>query len=112
MIFFKLLGQYALNWLNLFDHALNTLLLGDADETVSARTARARASGNRAACWFCDFLTWGQKMATFGKVTRDHCDYALDKSIEPNTKEIWDWNTDTIRKNPVGEVIVIEKETL
>jgi hypothetical protein len=103
-LFFKLLGQYCLNWLNLLDHMGNTFLMGDANETMSARTARARNAGSKPACWFCNFLTWAAKVVTFGKVNRDHCDYALDASVLPNSKEIWDWNRGTIRKNPVTEV--------
>lgn len=102
------LGQYALNWLNLLDHALNCLLLGDADETVSARTARARNAGSRPACWFCDFLTWAQRVVTLGKVTRDHCDYALDRQVSPNSREIWSWSRGEILETPESQVQVIE----
>jgi len=107
--FFMYLGQYLLNWLNLLDHALNTLLLGDADETVSARTARARNAGSKPACYFCAFLTWGQKVVTFGTVTRDHCDYALDRQTSTNSREIWSWSQGKILDKPEGEVTVTEK---
>ena len=106
--FFFYFGQYLLNWLNLLDHMLNTLLLGDADETVSARTARARNAGSKPACWFCAFLTAAQRIVTFGQVTRDHCDYALDKSVKPNTREIWSWSSGTLDATPVSEVDVTE----
>jgi hypothetical protein len=85
-------GAFILNGLNLADHALNWLLLGDADETVSARAARARAAGMKWAVWFCWLLTWLQKIVTAGQVTMDHCDYAANKSIKPNTGEIMDLN--------------------
>ena len=87
---------------------LNTLLLGDADETVSARTARARNAGSKPACWFCAFLTWAQTVVTGGAVTRDHCLYALDKSIKPNSREIWSWSSGTFNQTPVSEVDVTE----
>lgn len=103
-------GQYFLNWLNLFDHAINTVLLGDADETVSARTARARKAGQKWAKWLCATLTFFQKIVTFGQVTRDHCDYALDKSIMPNTREIWSWSSMSIHETPENEVEVIDKD--
>lgn len=86
----ELVGQYCLNWLNLIDHAGNTLLAGDANETMSARAARARQAGQRWASWFCAFLTFGQIVVTFGRVRRDHCDYALDASVLPNSREIVD----------------------
>jgi len=82
--------------------------MGDSDETISARTARARNAGAKPACWFCSFLTWGQRIVTFGAVTRDHCDYALDKSVKPNAREIWSWSDGKINETPVSEVIVIE----
>lgn len=101
-------GQYLLNWLNLLDHFGNTLLFGDADETLSARTARARDAGQIWAKWACSFLTFATKMVTFGKVDQDHCQYALDKSILPNSREIWSWSTNSFDSIPVSEVQVIE----
>lgn len=86
----ELLAHYILNWLNLLDHAGNTLLLGDANETMSARAARARAAGRRWAAAFCALLTVGQVIATFGRVRRDHCAYALDRSALPNSEELVD----------------------
>ena len=106
MILLRLLGQYILNWLNLLDHAGNCLLLGDADETISARVARARAAGRRWAWWGCRLLTWGQIVATAGRMRRDHGDYALDKRTRPNSREILDlcrWPP-RLRRRPVNEV--------
>jgi hypothetical protein len=40
MSFLSNVGQYLVNWFNFGDHALNTVLLGDSDETVSARISR------------------------------------------------------------------------
>ncbi len=88
-----LINQYFLNLANLADHILNTLLLGDPNETVSARTARARRAGRRWAVWACKALTLGARIVTFGQVTGDHCDYALNEQVLPNCREIVDWNT-------------------
>ena len=106
----RLAGQYALNWLNLLDHAGNTLRGGDADETISASVARARAAGVLWAYWFCRLLTWGQTVVTFGTVTRDHCDYALDPAFRQNTREIINLDTwpPTINWRPVSEVHITE----
>lgn len=103
-------GQVVINLLNLLDHTANCLLLGDADETVSARTARARRAGWRWAGTACRFLSWMAKVVTFGKINRDHCAAALDKSSQPNSREIWDWNTMTIRKTPKSVVEVVSED--
>ncbi len=108
--FFMYLGQYLLNWLNLLDHALNCFLLGDSDETLSARTARARNAGSKPACYFCTFLTWAQKIVTLGTMTSDHCNYALDKSVLPNAREIWNWSKGDINATPVATVDDVELE--
>ena len=102
------IGQFFLNILNLLDHALNALLLGDADETVSARTARARNAGRHWAFALCDFLAFATKVVTFGKIDHDHCAMALDKSVRPNSREILDLNTMSFNKTPVSEVEVID----
>lgn len=100
--------QYALNWLNLLDHLGNCLLLGDPNETISARTSRARAAGSKAAALFCSFLSWAAHVVTFGTVNQDHCDYALKSSILPNSREIWDWDTNTIRSTPTTIIDDVE----
>ena len=41
-----------------FDQGLNTLLLGDPDETLSRRAGRARAKGERWGCYLCKVLDW------------------------------------------------------
>jgi len=92
----KYVGQYFLNFLNLLDHTGNFFLLGDPNETISARTARARAAGQIWAKYFCKFLSFGAELVSFGSFTGDHCDYALNDKILPNSREIWDWNTNTI----------------
>jgi hypothetical protein len=104
------IGQYALNWLNLADHAVNTLLLGDADETVSARVARARKAGHIWAFYACSTLSFTVKVITLGHINRDHCVHALDTS-RPNTGEIWNWSTCSINPTPVSEVQVIDNGT-
>lgn len=101
-------GQYCLNWLNLLDHTMNTLLLGDANETVSARTGRARAAGQKWAIYACKALTFLAKVFTFGQSTEDHCTYALDPTILPNSREIWSWSTMSIDATPVTEINDIE----
>jgi hypothetical protein len=101
-------GQYFLNWLNLIDHAGNTLLLGDANETISARTARARNAGQVWASYACKILSFGAKVVSFGGFTGDHCTYALDEKILPNSREIWNWDDMSIR--PVPETIIDDIE--
>lgn len=110
MLALRLVGQYFLNWLNLLDHAGNCLLLGDADETISARVARARAAGRRWAWWGCRLLTWGQIVATAGRMRRDHGAYALDKQGRPNSREILDlchWPP-RLRRRPRSQVRIID----
>lgn len=101
-------GQYGLNWLNLLDHALNTLLLGDADETMSARVARARNAGQAWAGDFCKFFSFATKVITLGHIDRDHCTWALDPAFRPDSREIWNWSTMSLNPVPVSEVEVID----
>ena len=103
----KLTWQFIINGLNLLDHAGNWLLLGDADETLSARTARARRAGVAWAVGVCNLLTSGQKLVTCGKMTVNHCDYALDKAVKPNSREILDLTVwpPRFRRSPVNEVM-------
>jgi hypothetical protein len=93
-------GQFALNIANLLDHALNTILLGDANETVSLRTARARRSGARWAIHACNVLTFASRVATLGFASEDHCTWALDESLGQVSREIWDWNTGVLHQLP------------
>lgn len=105
--FFTDCGQYFLNWLNLFDHALNTLLLGDMNETLSKRIARARIAGHTWAVVACKILTWGAYIFTLGQLNRDHCTYAIDSS-PPVTAEIWSWSTDQIDPTPITIINDVE----
>jgi len=103
----QLLWQYVLNWINLADHALNVLLLGDCYETVSARVGRAKNSGVYWAIQFDCFLTFCQKILTDGKETEDHGEYALDPKVVPNSREILDlchWPP-KFRLEPVNTVL-------
>lgn len=81
--------QVACNALLALDLALNTALLGQPRETVSKRTARARAAGSKAATIFCAILTWvGNR---FG-ANRDHCTWA-DSGGPSIAAEVWHWST-------------------
>lgn len=81
--------QYAFNIALGFDQWVNTLLLGDPDDTLSGRCGRALASGKPK--WFVPYLA-GFVDYLFLKLfnQKNHC---LD-SIEPEdrmTYEIWKW---------------------
>lgn len=107
----RLVGQFLLNGLNLLDHALNWLLLGDADETVSARVARARRDSGKAwAVKLCEFLTIMTRWASLGRVNLDHCTYALDKTIRPNSREIFSLTRMRFNWPPISMVEVTEIE--
>lgn len=83
--------QYAMNWALLLDFALNTILAGSPNETVSQRTARARRAGSRHASAFCSVLTWVWKHI-FRSSEPDHCDWSMaEGSIG---QEIWNWTSD------------------
>lgn len=73
--------HYALNIGLAMDRLANAALLGNANETLSQRTARAELAGNRIARLACRLL---------GLIDRNHCAW----SLEPGTigMEIWSWN--------------------
>lgn len=79
---FAQLRKFGMNLALWADHGLNTILLGDPNETVSRRVGRAAEENQKWACVFCHWLS-----QTFGK---DHC----QKAIEPGTsgREIWHWS--------------------
>ena len=110
MIVLKLFGQYLLNMLNLLDHAGNAILLGDPNETISARTARAKNAGVTWAIHFDRLLTIGQEIVTCGKDKEDHGQYALDPKIKPNCREILDLTVwpPKIRRDPISKVMPVE----
>ena len=108
-----IIGQWALNGLNLIDHIGNWLLLGDPNETMSGRAARARQAGSKAAAVLCSVLTWFAKIISLGNTKTDHCTYALDPNVIPNAREIWDWNTGNLRAKPetiIDDIYIILKD--
>jgi hypothetical protein len=62
--------RYVWNLLIALDQFVNTFLLGDPDETISSRAAKAMLKGKRWGCVLCRLLDYVQK---------DHC----LKSLEP-----------------------------
>lgn len=95
-----LVRQFAINLALLADHALNVATLGDPNETVSARTARARRAGSVAARRFCAVLTF--VLRGHG----DHCDWALDNTSPSIGRELWSWNTDRLEPDGVAEMVI------
>lgn len=87
-----IVGQIVANIALMVDHVGNTLLLGDPNETISRRTARARDAGRRWASVACWLLT-----SIFGAHgDKDHCTYAMDNSQPSIGREVWSWNTDKL----------------
>jgi hypothetical protein len=83
------LKQFGLNTLVMADLNLNGFLGGSPRETLSRRTARARAAGSRPACVFCAVLT-----AAFNVILRpkrDHCTWALAGG-DGIDAEVWHWS--------------------
>lgn len=78
-LFFR---QFAMNWLLWLDRTGNTILLGDPNETISRRTARAREAGEKWAFVACKILAFF--------LGRDHCAYAMTPGSWG--KEIWHWS--------------------
>ena len=66
------LGRYLLNYAILLDLAVNTVLGGSPNETISERSAKARDAGRRWGCVLCRFLNW---------INPGHCDRALTSTI-------------------------------
>ena len=65
--------RYLLNILIIIDEAFNALIfLGDPEETISSRAAKAKNAGKAWGCVLCKFLDLFQK---------GHC----DQSLEPTT---------------------------
>lgn len=61
-------------WFNLavvFDCLCNSIALGDPDETISSRSAKARNEGKEWGCLLCRFLNIFQT---------GHCDKALERN--------------------------------
>jgi hypothetical protein len=87
MTFGGALLQLLYNLLLLSDKTLNALLLGDPNEPLSRRIARARDAGSVSACRACAVLTF--VFSLIGP-KRDHCTW----SLEPGSigREIWAWS--------------------
>ncbi len=83
--------QLAVNAALTLDLVANVALAGLPGETISRRTARARAAGSVAARRFCAVLTW-----TFNRlpgVHRDHCTWSLAPGPSVGA-EVWHWSPD------------------
>ena|SRR5689334_17561597 len=93
--FCAFMAQLGANLALMLDHVGNTLLLGDPNETISSRTARARAAGQKWAVYACKALT-----VVFGGKgqDKDHCVWAVDAKMPSLARELWDWNTDRIEE--------------
>ena len=85
------LEQVAVNTALTLDLVGNALLLGLPGETISRRTARARAAGSVAARRFCAVLTW--TFNTFLRMIRDHCTWSLAPGPSVGA-EVWHWSPD------------------
>jgi len=73
--------QYLYNWALLFDLAINTLLGGDPQESLSSRLGKAVYKyDNKWAYYACRMLSWFDKQ---------HCYGAIDKHSGDNA--IWRW---------------------
>lgn len=74
--------QYVINQLLSFDHVINSLLLGDPNETLSQRTARAARYGKKLAkviCWCLNIIN------------KNHCEWSLQPGPSIG-KEIFAWS--------------------
>lgn len=72
-------GQYGLNCALGLDQFCNALAGGDPRETISSRSAKARAEGRRWGCIMCTFLGWVATKLT-GTPT-DHCTLSLEPKV-------------------------------
>jgi hypothetical protein len=77
-----ILRQIGLNWVIWGDKSLNTLLLGDPNETVSRRTGRAMLQGHRWAIKACSVLSFF--------LGYDHCQFAMQPGSLAT--EVWAWS--------------------
>jgi hypothetical protein len=72
----------------LADQAVNAILGGRADQTVSQRLALARNAGVGWAVRACAVLAWiSRRLGNPG----DHCDAALDPGASTLRRETWRW---------------------
>lgn len=83
-------GQYLYNLILGLDQFINTILLGDPDESISGRIGRAMQSG-RPKCFvpylahFNDWIFW----VIFKE--KDHNLNAIEPEERPFEKELWSW---------------------
>ena len=76
-MFMKKVKKYLMNLLILLDLGLNTVLLGDPQETLSSRLGKAASEGNRLAYYACRCLAWFDKAHCRGSVDKDEGDRAI-----------------------------------
>jgi hypothetical protein len=81
--------QLACNTILMLDLTGNAMLGGNPRETISKRTARARANGSKAAKIFCGILSSVWRL--MGD-SRDHCTWALNDPGPSIGGEIWHWS--------------------
>ena len=84
------LRQVGLNTALTLDLVGNSILLGLPGETISRRTARARAAGSVAARRFCATLTFAFNLLG---ADRDHCTWSLEPGPSVGA-EVWHWSPD------------------
>lgn len=72
-------GKYWLNALIGLDQFANALAGGDPRETISSRSAKARAEGRSWGCIMCAFLGWAATKLS-GTLT-DHCALSLESKV-------------------------------
>jgi hypothetical protein len=85
-----MLYQYIYNLALSFDQFVNTILLGDPDESISGRCGRAIESGHPK--WFVlplAFLIDLLFLMVFGE--EDHVKNAIEPEEQPHEKELWSW---------------------
>ena len=73
--------QFVLNWLLAIDRLVNTVLLGNPNETLSQRLGRAQNAGSRPACVVCRWLN---------VINANHCAWSLEPGPSIG-REIWRW---------------------
>lgn len=67
--------KYLWNIIVSLDQLVNVLWLGDPDETVSSRAAKASARGDRWACVLCKVLD---------RIQKDHCKNSVESDEGAN----------------------------
>jgi hypothetical protein len=70
---------YLWNLLVSLDQFINTFLLGDPDETISSRAAKAQLKGKRWGCVLCRLLDYVQKGHCLKSIETDEGAQAIIK---------------------------------